>query len=62
MELEYLFDYKEYPIFQDMENGYYMAFNQHEEPICNEATIKMAMNKIDDILLNEEESLKVTNP
>lgn len=52
-ELEYIFDYKEYNIFQDMENGYYIAFDQNEKIVYNEATIKMVMDNIDNLLAEE---------
>lgn len=56
-ELEYISDYRGYALFQNMENGYYIVFNQHDEQICNEATIKMATDTVDSIL--DEEVLKV---
>lgn len=49
-ELEHIFDYKEYSVFQDMENGYYIAFDQDDKIICNEATIKMVIDNIDNAL------------
>ena len=37
---EYIEDYKGYAIFQDMENGYFIAYNKSGKRVAYEATLK----------------------
>ena len=51
MEYEYINDYKGYSIFQDMDNGYYVAYDDLDNVIAYEATMAMIEKEINCKLL-----------
>lgn len=51
MEFEYIKDYKGYPIYQDMDNGYFVAFDNEDNIVSNEGTLEMVKTHIDNIPL-----------